>query len=66
MSGEGHSTPRSVPGSVSGVKSFLSLLFAILILVAFGGLAFFFLNISSGAKFERRDKQTEAPVTNSE
>lgn len=45
------------------MKSFLSLLLAFLILVAFGGLAFFYFNISAGAKFERLDKKDkEAPA----
>ena len=39
------------------MRSFLSLLLAVLILVAFGGVAFFLWNISSGAKFERLDKK---------
>ena len=42
------------------VRSFLSLLLAILILVAFGGVAFFLWNISSKAKFERIDKEPPA------
>jgi hypothetical protein len=42
------------------VKSLFSLLLAVVILVAFGGLAFFFLNLSSGAKFERIDKKAPA------
>lgn len=41
------------------MRSFLSLLLAFIILAAFGGLAFFFMNISSSAKFERKDKQEE-------
>lgn len=41
------------------VRSFLSLLLALLILGAFGGVAFFLWNISSKAKFERNDKEPE-------
>ena len=39
------------------VRSFFSLILAILILVAFGGVAFFLWNISTKAKFERLDKK---------
>jgi len=45
------------------VKSLLSLLFALIILVAFGGLAFFFLNLSGGAKLERVEQKAPAPGT---
>ena len=39
------------------MRSFLSLILAIVILVAFGGVAFFLWNISAKAKFERVDKK---------
>ena len=45
------------------MKSILSLLFALLILVAFGGLAFFFINISGSAEFERKDKKPTEETT---
>ncbi len=41
------------------MRNFLSLLLAFIILSAFGGLALFFMNISSSAKFERKDQQEE-------
>jgi nitrogen fixation-related uncharacterized protein len=41
------------------VRSFLSLLLALVILLSFGGVVFFLWNISSKAKFERNDKQPE-------
>lgn len=43
------------------MRNFLSLLLALLILLVFGGTAFFLWNVSSGAKFERKD-QKESPV----
>jgi len=46
-----------------GVRSLFSLLLALIILAAFGGLAFFFINISSTAKFERKDQAQEKPTT---
>ena len=42
------------------MRSFLSLLVALIIFLVFGGVAFFLVNTSMGAKFERTDKQ--APV----
>ena len=46
------------------MRSLLSLLLALLILVTFGGLAFFFLNISASAKFERKDQKEEVEDAN--
>ncbi|MGC6467039.1 MAG: hypothetical protein ACON38_04490 [Akkermansiaceae bacterium] len=39
------------------MKNFLLLLFALLILVVFGGSAYFLSDVSKGARFERLDKQ---------
>ena len=39
------------------VRSFFSLILAILILITFGGVAFFLWDISAKAKFERLDKR---------
>ena len=47
---------------LSSVRSFFSLILAILILVAFGGVAFFLWNISSKAKFERIDKKEDTAL----
>ena len=44
------------------MRTLFSLLLALMIFVAFGGLVFFFLNLSGGAKFERKAKATEQPV----
>lgn len=38
------------------MKNFLLLLFALAIIVVFGGSAFFFWDVSKGARFERRDQ----------
>ena len=43
---------------VDSVRNFLSLLLALLILVVFGGVAFFLWNTSAKAEFERLDKNT--------
>ena len=45
------------------VRGILSILLAAIILLAFGGVAFFFISISGEAKFERKDKQVEKPAT---
>lgn len=45
------------------MRGILSILLAGIILLAFGGVAFFFINISGEAKFERKDKQVEKPAT---
>lgn len=45
--------------SFTAMKNFLLLLFALLILVVFGGSAYFLIDISKGARFERLD-QTDA------
>ncbi len=45
------------------MKNFLLLLFALLIIVVFGGSALFFWDVSKGAKFERLDQSpTGAPT----
>jgi hypothetical protein len=44
------------------VRGILSILLAGIIFLAFGGVAFFFINISGEAKFERKDKQVEKPA----
>ena len=44
---------------MSGMKNFLLLLFAIAIVVVFGGTAFFFWDVSKGARFERLDQPAE-------
>ena len=41
------------------MRSLLSLLLALIILATFGGLVFFFINISSTATFERSDLERE-------
>ena len=41
------------------MRSFFSLLLAIIILVTFGGAAFFLWHLSAKAKFERIDKPVE-------
>ncbi len=38
------------------MKNFLLLLFALAIVVVFGGSAFFFWDVSEGARFERLDQ----------
>jgi hypothetical protein len=46
------------------MKNLMLLLFAFLIIVVFGGSAFFFWDISKGSRFERLDQpaaETEAP-----
>jgi hypothetical protein len=40
------------------VRNFLSLILALLILLVFGGVAFFLWNTSAKAEFERLDKNT--------
>lgn len=40
----------------TGMKNFLLLLFALVILVVFGGSAYFLSDISKGARFERLDQ----------
>lgn len=42
------------------VRSFFSLLLALIILVTFGGVAFFFWHLSAEARFERTDKPVES------
>lgn len=45
------------------MKNFLLLLFALAIIIVFGGSAFFFWDVSKGARFERLDKPTpETPA----
>ncbi|MDE0825711.1 MAG: hypothetical protein OSA48_02775 [Akkermansiaceae bacterium] len=44
------------------MRSLLSLLLALIILLIFGGVAFFLWNTSAKASFERTDKK-EAPAT---
>ncbi|YCM46592.1 hypothetical protein V2O64_11235 [Verrucomicrobiaceae bacterium 227] len=39
------------------MKNFLLLLFALAILVVFGGSAYFLSDVSKGARFERLDQQ---------
>lgn len=41
------------------VRTFFNFAFGILILLAFAALCFFFINLSGGAEFERRDKPAE-------
>jgi nitrogen fixation-related uncharacterized protein len=41
------------------MKNFLLLLFALAIVVVFGGTAFFFWENSKGARFERLDKPSQ-------
>ncbi|MDB2674295.1 hypothetical protein N9Y81_05010 [Akkermansiaceae bacterium] len=41
------------------MKNFLLLLFALAIVVVFGGTAFFFWENSKGARFERLDKSMQ-------
>ncbi|MEN8772380.1 MAG: hypothetical protein ABF379_15035 [Akkermansiaceae bacterium] len=49
------------------MKNFLLLLFALAIVVVFGGTAFFFWENSKGARFERLDKPNqETPADSSE
>lgn len=38
------------------MKSFFSLLLALVLIVVFGGAAFFLINASQGARFERLDQ----------
>ena len=45
---------RSV--NLAGMKNFLLLLFALAILVVFGGSAYFLSDVSKGARFERLDQ----------
>ena len=47
------------------MRSFLSLVLALLILVTFGGVAFFLWNISGEAKFSRLD-DAPPPTTEGE
>ncbi len=44
------------------MRTILSLLLAFIILAAFGGLAFYYINISGGAKFERKVKPKAPPT----
>ena len=44
------------------MRSFLSLALALLIFLAFGLFAFFYINISGSATFERTDKKEESPA----
>ncbi len=49
------------------MKNFLLLLFALAIVVVFGGTAFFFWENSKGARFERLDKSSqESPADSSD
>ena len=59
---EAHSaalTPPVNPPNLWLVRSFLSLILALLILLVFGGVAFFLWNTSAKAEFKRIDKQEE-------
>ena len=47
---------RPDPVRLSVMKNFLLLLFALAIVVVFGGSAFFFWDVSEGARFERLDQ----------
>lgn len=42
--------------NVTAMKNFLLLLFSLVILVVFGGSAYFLSDISKGARFERLDQ----------
>ena len=42
------------------MRGCLSLMLALVILAAFGGLAFFLINTSGGAEFARTDQQEES------
>ena len=49
------------------MKNFLLLLFALAIVVVFGGAAFFFWDVSKGSRFERLDQPAaEAPAPEEE
>lgn len=50
-------TSLGSPPILRFVRSFFSLILAVLILATFGGVAFFLWNISDKAKFERIDKK---------
>lgn len=45
------------------MRTILSLLLAAIIFVVFGGLAFFLVSISTGAKFERKGPVIQQPAT---
>jgi hypothetical protein len=48
------------------MKNVLLLLFALAIIVVFGGSAFFFLDVSQGARFERIDQPPGQTSTENE
>lgn len=46
------------------MRTFFNFAFAILLLLAFSALVFFFINLSGGAEFERRDKPAKEDSAN--
>ena len=48
-----------VSATLFPMKNFILLLFAVAIVVVFGGTAFFFWDVSEGARFERLDQPAE-------
>ena len=53
-------TRKEGPSKLHGVRNALSLVFALLIFVLFGSVAFFLLDTSRGAQFERMERSPAA------